>query len=386
MLKLVKLHLFPFISSIILAVLLYINLNDCFSINEIEIKGKVTLKNALQDNYSEGVKDEINFLGNIGNRNVINILGSSELGSTSNFIPFKYLPSEFNKQSVAFGHAHHQSFAIFTELLAAQEYLEDANICIMVSPSWFETDGTNIEAFIEFVPANFLKSIYHNKNIPIKFKKEIGLYLKAHYNEIESPSVVMKEFIKFTNDKFWNSYIKPIDFKVDKVNYRFSEGITFERNEIKSFGNKHFVLMDEISKEFIKKNKSNNIFVEQSYFDQYLNSAEKPYEHSVVELDDFSNQREMNDFELLVEVLKLYNCNATFVIQPLNPYHYKHIELYKPTIDKIENIIKKKNFNYLNMFVYKKKDYVPSTLNDIMHVGDLGWLKIDHFLLKSYEK
>ena len=37
------------------------------------------------------------------------------------------------------------------------------------------------------------------------------------------------------------------------------------------------------------------------------------------------------------------------------------------------------------MFVTKKQDYEPGTLNDIMHIGDYGWMRVNEFLVKTYK-
>jgi poly-D-alanine transfer protein DltD len=41
---------------------------------------------------------------------------------------------------------------------------------------------------------------------------------------------------------------------------------------------------------------------------------------------------------------------------------------------------------YLNMYVDNKVAYEPGLLNDIMHFGDLGWMKINNFLNNLYNE
>ena len=48
------------------------------------------------------------------------------------------------------------------------------------------------------------------------------------------------------------------------------------------------------------------------------------------------------------------------------------------------NYFDKNDVPYLNMFTADSKDYIPGTLDDIMHTGDLGWMKINKFLVDTY--
>jgi hypothetical protein len=60
------------------------------------------------------------------------------------------------------------------------------------------------------------------------------------------------------------------------------------------------------------------------------------------------------------------------------------LDRFNPTLNKIISLLNEKNVPFLNMFTPNKKEYIPGTLNDVMHTGDLGWLKINKFIVDTY--
>ena len=97
-----------------------------------------------------------------------------------------------------------------------------------------------------------------------------------------------------------------------------------------------------------------------------------------------TNSQEFKDFSLLLDLLEKNNADVSIVIQNLNPYHYSPLDRFNPTLNKIISLLNEKNVPFLNMFTPNKKEYIPGTLNDVMHTGDLGWLKINKFLVDTY--
>ena len=92
----------------------------------------------------------------------------------------------------------------------------------------------------------------------------------------------------------------------------------------------------------------------------------------------------MNDFRMLVKYLKYKNADCSFIFQPLNPYYYPALDSLNKLTDTITNILARNKIPYLNMFVLDRESYEPGTLNDVMHLGDYGWMKINYFLDSLY--
>lgn len=107
----------------------------------------------------QDIKAQIEFIGSLKNKSGLTLLGSSEF-SDSPYSPYYFLPDSIGIPTIAIGHAYHQNLSIACELLAAGDALEGANVCIILSPGWFQTDGTNIQAFLE-IRSEKISSVYY---------------------------------------------------------------------------------------------------------------------------------------------------------------------------------------------------------------------------------
>lgn len=348
------------------------------------IQGLQKMLRGTNANCVEGNQAELELAGSFKNPESITLFGSSELGVFP-YSPYFFLPDSLHIPTVAFGHAHHQSFAMFCELLAMQKQLKNTKICILISPGWFETEGTNIEAFLEFVRPNFLKSIIHNREIPESYKMEIGRYISQNMSLIEEPSssiLYFENLYKTKSFSLFNGIVKKMN-SGEQIAY----DVTTAQNTLPDPINIDWkTCRNRIQKEFIASVKTNKMYISDEYYTKFLLDENKVYKKGSTNTFDVSTNRELADLKLLIELLKRYKCDASFVIQPLNIYHYDGLENYTKIIKSIEKVIHDREFPCLNMFVTKKKDYEPGTLTDVMHLGDYGWMKINEFLVNTYTK
>lgn len=351
----------------------------------ILITGNQTLSRGTQANYLIGKQAEIEWMSALKNKDNIILLGSSEFGSFPRST-YLELPDSLNISCVGFGHAFHQSFSMYCQLLAGREYLKDAKICVIFSPSWLETEGTNIEAFLEFVPTNFLRKIIHDDKISKTFKNKIGEYIYRNNDIIESPNHILKFYknayltkdLPYLKNKFeqYKNNIASVKYEVKPLAQKSSKkGLPLDYKE----------QMQQTKNEFIKSVKTNKIFVSDEYFTEYIldKKTGKNGNGNISKLD-YLNSQEMKDFLMLIQVLKYYKADVSIIIQPLNNYHYRGIENLNPAIHSIEKELKSKKIPYLNLFAYSKADFEPAVLNDIMHLGNYGWMKVNCFLFENY--
>ncbi len=131
------------------------------------------------DSYTYSLKDGVNAEHNLylslREKKGVTLLGSSELTSKSEYIPHIFATNNLNLRVSSFGHAYFQSYAMYSALLGYRNEVKNANICIIVSPGWFDTDGTNIEAFLEFATPNLLERIIKDEGITLAEKQEIAI-------------------------------------------------------------------------------------------------------------------------------------------------------------------------------------------------------------------
>ena len=55
-----------------------------------------------------------------------------------------------------------------------------------------------------------------------------------------------------------------------------------------------------------------------------------------------------------------------------------------PAMEIVEDEISKSGFPCFNMVETDKAHYDKAILNDVMHISDYGWYKIDHFIINTY--
>lgn len=379
-----KYHIIPIVISLAVVFLIdwaVVRVEKNSPVKTEVISGTAVSESGLFPNCSEK-QGEIELIGSLQNPDKLSIFGSSEL-QAANYSAYTFLPDSLGLKTTAFGHAQHQSLSIACELLAAGDHLDGANVCIILSPGWFEGDGTNIEAFLEFVRPNFLKRIIHNEQIPRHEKVRIANFIRDHYSDVNNPS---KEFTYFRNMSIQEKYgCLPQGFLMYAKNHIPDIAYKVVSQTKKSPVKKHFSDWEEAKKriraEFLKSCGNNSIYVDSAYFTQYLLRDGK-YEGDQMEALDPVN--EFGDFKMVVDILKRHHCKATFIIQPLNPYHFSGLYQFNATRTRIKNELAKAKFPVLDLYVTSKKDYTPGLLKDVMHPSDLGWMEINEFLVKQY--
>jgi D-alanine transfer protein len=350
----------------------------------ITVRGGKISERGLLVNLRDSVQQELELLGSLRDKNGITLMGSSELTTESAYIPYTFMPDSLGIRLNAFGHAHHQTFAIYCQLLAMREELKGAKVCILLSPGWYESEGTNIEAFLEFVRPNFLKKIISDKAVPDNAKKEIGKFLSLQYDLIDSPSSEIRyltDFYKYADLPVLGNYFKERAATCDRVNYVLTANKQLPAKKTSYSWDKNIRFLEE---KFVASVKSNSRFINDEYFKLYVKQADGTLLSPEFTELNTKNNRELQDLYLLVDLLKKSGAEPCFIMQGMNPHHYQHLDRFDPVLKEITALLEKNNFPFLNLFVSNKKEYKPGTLNDVMHMGDVGWLKMNRFLYTTY--
>lgn len=336
--------------------------------------------NSYTSSLSEGEDAELNFIWSLQEKKGVTLLGSSELSSSSPYVCHSYVSNNLNLRVSSFGHQHFQSFAMYCSLLAFKEDIRNSNICIIVSPGWFDKGGTNIEAFLEYVRPPFLDRIITDEQISHQEKLAIGRYLCRNRYLINQPDKRINYFInlfKFEHISYLRDYFINRKKEFKRVEYPDFKGQSIVGDVVQIEWEKVF---KELEMNFVKSVHSNSYFINDDYYNEFLREN---YDHG--EFKDPGNEnQELKDLLLLVGFLKKNGANVSIIIQNLNPYHYQKLERFNPILTKMTNYFDKNDVPYLNMFTADSKDYIPGTLDDIMHTGDLGWMKINKFLVDTY--
>jgi D-alanine transfer protein len=384
--SLIKYHFIPLTIGISLCIIFLLGITEIFNTSNyktISIKGDKKTFKGLFANLNGNDSLELQLVGSLKEKEGLTFFGSSELTTETPYIPYNYLPDSMGIRVNSFGHAYHQSYSMYCELLALKDNLKNAKICILISPGWFEGEGTNIEAFLEFVRPNFLNRIITDNTISEREKFQIGKYLYDNLELIKNPDSKINYFLniyKYNKVPVLNSYLLARNKEFSKVEYnlRFNKKLKNKRKQIN--WNNEF---NKLQENFIKSIKSNNKFIADDYFNSFLKTTDGTINSAEFKEINTNNQ-ELKDFKLLIDLLKKNKAKPSVIIQNLNPHHYKYLNRFNPTLKIILGELEKNNIPYLNMFTPEKRNYIPGTLADIMHSGNLGWMKMNKFIVDTY--
>ncbi len=390
--KIALVYLLPFV--IALLTISWLSSNEKFSSLLWHSRSSVVTPEPAFDYipyFKDRVEYEDQFLGSGSSRPVIYLLGSSELSTPSEAIPYRFISKYFNTQVRAIGHAGNQCFSIYSQLLANKERLHDADVVIIISPGWFEgknSAGTSSEVFLEFNSERFLSKIVCD-TIDSDLKAYEEQRISGMYSEFNAPNIPIK-LMNFEY-KASKSPVHKVCFlplfigeKMLLLRRTISSQPSDKRINIGSIIPVPFALNWDSLFRVAKQHSSNaattnTMGINDDYYRTYIHGGTG----KIAPVSVSCNQ-ELKDFKMLLHLLKEKDVRASFIISPLNPLYYKNLSELDPVIDVITGEIKELKFPYLNLYVSDPAKYEKSSLADIMHMADYGWYEVDHFIAKNY--
>jgi D-alanine transfer protein len=358
------------------------------TVNTAKIQPKINRINIQKttENYFPNLGTKPSKFGalttSLDNKSGITFLGSSELTTDSPNIPYRFINEKTAYSLKAFGHAYYQSFAIHCQLMAFREHLRGSNICIIVSPGWFEGEGTNIQAFLEYVRPEMLGNIAWDNQILSADKEQIGEYIQRNQENIDGLPVEMEYFELLSSDyAFLKTYrLNALRKKIAVNRYRSVSHVPLCKP--KKFKPNWSELAQKCQYDFLST-ANKRYLIEQHIFEKVSKGKTTletiPYNPTALE-----DNQELKDFNSLLKFLKREGVHASIVIQGLNPHVYTNLEAFEPFIKAIKKSCKQQQFPVLDLFVSKKNAYRPGMLNDSMHMGEYGWIFVNQFLIATY--
>ena len=350
-------------------------------------------KNKILNYYAKPLQDSLQRTISLQNdleSGKIVLFGSSELVFYPNqkFLPQNYFNNDLKLPLRVQGNEGQQSFAIMSQLAACDNELvrDNAKVVILLSPSWFtgsSDNGLKMPKFLEYMYPGMMNKLYFQSESDDKYKLLISDYIKKNIAQIKEPNFIYK-------DSFY-------DLKSDYLDNKFKqiiiENFDSKDNNPKNIDYKNPNLDYESLKLEAKSitipPKNNNYGINDEYYDRYIVKQIKKdnFPFGVIVSPDINQNQEYNDFLVLLEYLETYKIKALFVMQDLNPYAFAN---NREEANKLMQIIKSKvlehNFEYLDMWSNKKEDYEIGTLTDIVHMGELGWVRINRAIINHFMK
>ena len=350
-------------------------------------------KNKILNYYAKPLQDSLQRTISLQNdleSGKIVLFGSSELVFYPNqkFLPQNYFNNDLKLPLRVQGNEGQQSFAIMSQLAACDNELvrDNAKVVVLLSPSWFTgsyDNGLKMPKFLEYMYPGMMNKLYFQSESDDKYKLLISDYIKKNIAQIKEPNFIYK-------DSFY-------DLKSDYLDNKFKqiiiENFDSKDNNPKNIDYKNPNLDYESLKLEAKSitipPKNNNYGINDEYYDRYIVKQIKKdnFPFGVIVSPDINQNQEYNDFLVLLEYLETYKIKALFVMQDLNPYAFAN---NREEANKLMQIIKSKvlehNFEYMDMWTYKKEDYEIGTLIDIVHFGELGWVKTNQKIVDYFVK
>ena len=343
---------------------------------------------------------EEQFLKSGNDAETIFLLGSSELTNGAETLPFNFLSTHFTTQVKGIGHAGNQCFSIYSQLLANENRLENAPVVIMLSPCWFygkAAKGTTTELFLEFNSSKFIENILNisNRSDLVPFKKYEVKRVGDFYTEFLNPDINLRLlFLEGQSSKSighkWVYYpvIKITEF-CNILKQKLVDSYA-DKNDINFSANRKPIIPESISinwdslfmttkQEHLNISTNNSWYINNDYYNQYVKGETQ--EISIVAEKD---NQELEDFYMLVKLLRAKNANASFIIIPLNPYCYINTEEFTPFINLLETELKANQIPCLNLWSSDTATFDKGVLSDIMHLSKYGWYQINKFIVETY--
>lgn len=369
-------HFLSFITALsVVSVTVYITGEKIFDYSVKPIKDSLDKTTSLQNDLESGK---------------IVVFGSSELVKYPNqrFLPQKYFNDELHIPLRTQGNEGHQTFVIMSQLAAYDntEVRNNARVVILLSPSWFtgsEENGLTMPKFLEYMYPGMMNKLYFQSEAPDKYRNLVSDYIKDNLSLIQNPSYVYKYPLNVLEKDYIDNKIKKFiiekyeanNVKVTKVKYIKPEinyedlKIEAKKSEVSS-SNNSFGLNDE---NFIK------------YIQPEIEKKNFPFWITIPpELD---KNQEYQDFLVLLSFLDSYKIKPLFIMQDLHPYIFAgNRENANELMTLIKSRVLEHNFEYYDMWTYKKEDYIIGTLTDVVHFGELGWVRVNQKMIDYFMK
>ena len=346
-------------------------------------------KNNIFNHYFESLESlkKTHSLKNDLESGKIVVFGSSEL----DFKNQKFTPQNFfNNLQIPLrvqGNEGQQEFAILSQLAAlnSKKVENNARVVILISPSWFtgNHNGTKIPKFLEYMYVGMMDRLYFSSNIDEKIKMQINNYVQKNLSLIKEPSYVYSDNINEYKKDIINRYIKKAI-----ISYLDSKYETNDKFEYQNINIDFEKLKDEAHK-YELPSTNNNFGINNDYYTRVIepNINKNYFPFSIEMTKTLEENEEFTHFITLLETLKNYKIKPLFIMQDLHPYTYgKNREQMEILIKNIQDKVESYNYEFYNMWSYDKKSYELGNLHDMVHLGELGWLKVNQKIIEHFNK
>lgn len=371
----------------------FINIFALFISSFIAFLGVFIFKDEILEYYTKPLQDTlqktVSLQTDLESGKIV-LFGSSELVKYPNqrFLPQKFFNNELNIPLRVQGNEGHQTFVIMSQLAALdnQTIRNNARIAILLSPSWFtgsNENGLTMPKFLEYMYSGMMNKLYFESETDDKYRYLISDYIKENVSLIKEPSFIYKYPLNVLEKDYLNNEIKKFiiqnfdykNIKVETLNY-VKPKLDYDKLRIEA-------------KNIEIPSSNNNFGINNEYYLKFIEPeiAKNNFPFSIIIPPELDKNEEFQDFLVLLDFLDKYKIKPLFIMQDLNPYVFAG---NREEANKLMAIIKSKvlehNFEYMDMWTYKKEDFEMNSLTDIVHLDELGWIKVNQKIIDYFMK
>lgn len=371
----------------------FINIFALFISSFIVFLGVFIFKDEILEYYTKPLQDTlqktVSLQTDLESGKIV-LFGSSELVKypDQRFLPQKFFNNELNIPLRVQGNEGHQTFVIMSQLAALdnETIRNNARIAILLSPSWFtgsNENGLTMPKFLEYMYSGMMNKLYFESETDDKYKYLISDYIKENVSLIKDPSFIYKYPLNVLEKDYLNNEIKKFiiqnfdykNVKVETLNY-VKPKLDYDKLRVEA-------------KNIEIPSSNNNFGINNEYYSKFIEPeiAKNNFPFSIIIPPELDKNEEFQDFLVLLDFLDKYKIKPLFIMQDLNPYVFAG---NREEANKLMAIIKSKvlehNFEYMDMWTYKKEDFEMNSLTDIVHLDELGWIKVNQKIIDYFMK
>ena len=371
----------------------FINIFALFISSFIVFLGVFIFKDEILEYYTKPLQDTlqktVSLQTDLESGKIV-LFGSSELVKYPNqrFLPQKFFNNELNIPLRVQGNEGHQTFVIMSQLAALdnQTIRNNARIAILLSPSWFtgsNENGLTMPKFLEYMYSGMMNKLYFESETDDKYRYLISDYIKENVSLIKEPSFIYKYPLNVLEKDYLNNEIKK--FIIQNFDYKNIKVETLNYVKPKLDYDK----LRAEAKNIEIPSSNNNFGINNEYYSKFIEPeiAKNNFPFSIIIPPELDKNEEFQDFLVLLDFLDKYKIKPLFIMQDLNPYVFAG---NREEANKLMAIIKSKvlehNFEYMDMWTYKKEDFEMNSLTDIVHLDELGWIKVNQKIIDYFMK
>ncbi|MCG3684654.1 D-alanyl-lipoteichoic acid biosynthesis protein DltD [Aliarcobacter butzleri] len=371
----------------------FINIFALFISSFIVFLGVFIFKDEILEYYTKPLQDTlqktVSLQTDLESGKIV-LFGSSELVKYPNqrFLPQKFFNNELNIPLRVQGNEGHQTFVIMSQLAALdnETIRNNARIAILLSPSWFtgsNENGLTMPKFLEYMYSGMMNKLYFESETDDKYKYLISDYIKENVSLIKDPSFIYKYPLNVLEKDYLNNEMKK--FIIQNFDYKNIKVETLNYVKPKLDYDK----LRAEAKNIEIPSSNNNFGINNEYYSKFIEPeiAKNNFPFSIIIPPELDKNEEFQDFLVLLDFLDKYKIKPLFIMQDLNPYVFAG---NREEANELMAIIKSKvlehNFEYMDMWTYKKEDFEMNSLTDIVHLDELGWIKVNQKIIDYFMK